>query len=81
MQNNSKQVNRLGLTVSKKIGNAVKRNLVRRWIYEAFRLYEPQLKTGYNIVIVAKSAALDSDFHKIHRTIGGVLKKAELFSQ
>lgn len=78
---NSAKINRLGLTVSKKIGNAVKRNLVRRWIYEAFRLYEPQLKTGYNIVIVAKSAALDGEFHKIHRTIGGVLKKAELFSQ
>ena len=78
---NSAKINRLGLTVCKKIGNAVKRNLVRRWIYEAFRLYEPGLKTGYNIVIVAKSAALDGGFHKIHRTISGVLKKAELYSE
>jgi len=76
---NGTAVNHLGFTVSKKIGNAVVRNRVRRLMYEAFRLYEPQLKTGFNIVIVAKSAAVGAEFHNIHRVMGGILKKAELF--
>jgi len=76
---NSAKINRLGLTVSKKIGKAVVRNRARRLMYEAFRLYEPLLKTGYNIVMVAKSSIVDADFNKIHRILGGVLKKSDLF--
>ena len=71
---------RLGITVSKKLGKAVVRNKVRRRIYEAFRKYEPLLKTGFDIVIVAKIAAVDADFERYSKMIGGMLKKAELFS-
>ncbi|GHV44545.1 ribonuclease P protein component [Clostridia bacterium] len=70
---------RLGLTVSKKIGKAVRRNKVRRCIYEAFRRYEPSLKTGFDVVIVAKPAALDADFDRYSRVLGGMLNKAGLF--
>ena len=48
-------INRLGLTVSKKVGNAVIRNRVRRLIKENYRLREEKLSSGYDIVIVAKS--------------------------
>jgi len=71
--------NRLGITVSKKLGKAVKRNKVRRRIYEAFRLYEPVLKVGHDIVIVAKQKALLSEFGQYYNEIGGVLKRANLF--
>jgi ribonuclease P protein component len=70
--------NRFGITVSKKLGKAVKRNIIRRRIYEAFRLYEPSLKTGYDLVIVAKGTALHSDFDRYYRVIGGMLAKAGL---
>ncbi len=75
---NGLKYNRFGITVSKKIGKAVKRNKVRRRIYEAFRMYEPSLKTGFDIVIVAKSSALEAEFARYHRVIGGMLKKAGL---
>ncbi|MDR0405187.1 MAG: ribonuclease P protein component [Clostridiales bacterium] len=71
--------NRFGITVSKKLGKAVKRNKVRRRVYEAFRLYEPSLKAGFDIVIVAKAAALGAEFERYHRVIGGMLRKADLF--
>ena len=48
---------RLGITVSKKLGNAVKRNRTRRIIREAYRNVEETLNNGWDIVIVAKYKA------------------------
>ena len=49
--------NRIGITVSKKIGNSVVRHRVKRIIKEAYRLREEEFKTGLDIVIVARKAA------------------------
>ena len=46
--------NRLGITASKKVGNAVKRNRARRIIKAAYTSTEPQLLQGYDIVLVAR---------------------------
>lgn len=54
---NDLSVNRLGITVSKKIGNSVVRSRVKRIIKEAYRLHENAFGTGYDIVIVARRAA------------------------
>ncbi len=51
---NKLHINRLGITVSKKNGCAVVRNRVRRIIKEAYRLLEPNLKKGYDLVLVAR---------------------------
>lgn len=45
---------RVGITTSKKIGNAVKRNRSRRIIREAFREVSPLIRRGYDIIIVAR---------------------------
>jgi len=72
--------NTLGITVSTKVGNAVKRNKIRRWIKESYRAFEPKLKTGYMMVILArKRANEDADFWAIRRSLGGMFKKADLF--
>lgn len=49
--------NRLGITVSTKIGKAVVRNRVRRIIREAYRACESSISAGYDIVIVARGRA------------------------
>lgn len=54
---NNTKINRLGLTSTKKIGCAVKRNRARRVIREAYRLIEDKLVLGYDIVIVARTKA------------------------
>src|SRR4051812_37276340 len=50
--------NRLGLSVSKKVGNAVVRNRTRRRLRETYRLVREQLLAGFDLVVVARSAEL-----------------------
>ena len=57
--------NRLGLTVSTKLGNAVRRNRIRRRLREAYRLLEPRLSHGFDIVIVARTLAFDAPFSQL----------------
>lgn len=51
---NNKSNKRLGITASKKIGKAVVRNRCRRVIKEAFRLTNEHIKSGYDLVFVAR---------------------------
>lgn len=69
--------NRLGITVSGKIGNAVHRNRVRRRFREIYRLNEHRLRSGYDIVIVARVkgryasyADLEKAFLSVCRSLG-----------
>lgn len=52
---NRRQTNRIGITASKRIGRAVQRNRAKRVIREAFLMLKPQLRPGYDLVIVARS--------------------------
>lgn len=52
---NRRQELRVGITTSKKIGNAVKRNRARRVIREAVRELLPNIKKGNDIIIVARA--------------------------
>lgn len=58
---------RIGISVSKKVGNSVVRHHVTRLIRESFRLNEDMLETGLDIVVVARAAAKDSDYKTIER--------------
>jgi len=55
LKNNRAGICRMGITTSKKIGNAVERNRSRRVIRAAFREVQPLLKSGYDFVFVARS--------------------------
>lgn len=71
--------NMVGFTVSKKIGKAVVRNRIRRLVREALRKYEPRLKKGYFLVIVARTAAAFSSYSLIDTSLSEMLEKADLF--
>lgn len=68
----------LGITVSKKIGKATTRNKVKRRIRESFRLLLPQIKDGYDIVIVARQACTEVHFTVIKNELHDILKEATL---
>ena len=54
---------RLGLTVSRKVGNAVTRNRAKRRLREMVRLYEtPQKLAGWDIVLIGRASASERDF-------------------
>lgn len=57
--------NRLGLTVSTKIGKAVHRNRIKRRFREIYRLNEDRFLPGFDIVIVARGKADGADYHKM----------------
>ncbi len=56
---------KIGISVSKKVGNSIVRHHITRLIREVFRLSKDDLKEGLDIVVVARLAAKDSDFKKI----------------
>ena len=62
MKRRNQPVNHLGITVSVKLGCAVVRNRARRRLREVYRLNETRLKSGFDIVIVARKAAYDAPF-------------------
>ncbi|MBV9348064.1 MAG: ribonuclease P protein component [Pseudolabrys sp.] len=70
---------RVGFTVSRKVGNAVERNRVRRRLREVVRLSDKTgaagLRTGYDYVLVGRRAALSASFAKIAEEFAGALKK------
>ncbi len=68
--------NRVGFTVSKKLGKAVVRNRVRRRLREAYRLNEDQFQPGWDIVVVARSRAVDASFQKLNQSLLSLAEKA-----
>ena len=59
LRSNGLDYNRLGISVSKKVGNSVVRHRVTRLIREAYRLNRTNIDVGYDIVIVARPASKD----------------------
>jgi ribonuclease P protein component len=68
---------RFGFTVSKKVGNAVERNRVRRRLKEIVRLSDPgRMHDGHDYVLVGRRAALRLPFDKMTSEFEGALRRA-----
>ncbi len=67
LRKNDSDTNRLGISVSKKVGNSVVRHRVTRLIRESYRLNEDKLLQGYDIVVVARASAKDKNYFDICR--------------
>lgn len=70
--------NRLGLTVSTKLGHAVVRNRIRRRLREIYRQNEQSLKQGFDLVIVARTACVEAPFSALSASFSSLADKLEL---
>ena len=61
--------NRVGISVSKKVGNSVVRHHLARLIRESYRLNEERFKCGYDIVIVVRVNGKEEGFHSIESAL------------
>ena len=80
---NKTETNRIGITVSKKLGHAVVRNRIRRRLREVYRLNEDLFCPGWDIVVVARSRCVDASFQNLSKAYlslaakAGILKEAD----
>ena len=61
--------NRLGISVSKKVGNSVIRHHVTRLVREAYRLQEEIFHSGLDIVVIARVSARNVSYHETEKAI------------
>lgn len=69
---------RIGLSVGKKIGNAVKRNQIKRYIRQAFLELKDELRVDADYVIIARHQAANLDFHETKKSLQHVLRIAKV---
>lgn len=69
IKENGMQKNRIGISVSKKVGNSIVRHHLTRLIRESYRLNEEMFLRGYDMVIVARISAKDKNFHDIESAL------------
>ena len=66
---NETEKNRLGISVSKKVGNSVIRHHLTRLVRESYRLHEDMFNSGLDIVVIARSTAKDISYHEVESAL------------
>lgn len=61
--------NRVGISVSKKVGNSVIRHRIKRLVRECFRTHWQQWKAGYDIVVIARQNAKSKSYQEIESAL------------
>ena len=66
---NNLEINRLGISVSKKVGNSVVRHHLARLVRESYRLHEDMFNSGLDIVVVARKSASSISYHDMESAL------------
>lgn len=77
-RNAPEAVSRLGICVSKKLGKATVRNRIKRLISEVCRLRWSQLKSGMNLILLARRGALEKPYGEVERALDDLFRRARV---
>jgi len=66
---NNQPINRLGISISKKVGNSVVRHRFCRLVRESYRLHEEVFNSGLDIVVVARTSAKECGYKEIESAL------------
>lgn len=78
IRRSGRPVNRMGITVSKKVGGAVQRNRAKRVLRAAFSALAPSLKAGYDFVLVARTVTPAKKTQEIYHDLYGIAVQSGL---
>ncbi|MCR5421195.1 MAG: ribonuclease P protein component [Lachnospiraceae bacterium] len=76
---NGKDHNRLGISVSKKVGNSVIRHRIKRLVKESYRQHEKMFNSGLDIVVIARSGAADLSYRNVESALLHLLKLHKIY--
>ncbi len=71
--------NRVGISVSKKVGNSVVRHHITRLIRENYRILEAEFQCGFDIIIIARVSAKDKNYHQLQSALIHLGKLHEIY--
>ncbi|WP_041606160.1 ribonuclease P protein component [Halothermothrix orenii] len=77
---NNLDKNRIGFSISKRVGKAVVRNKLRRRLKEIIRLTD-NIKSGYDLVFIGRKPSVSLDYHDLKKDVHQLLKRARLLGR
>ena len=77
---NNEPYNKMGISVSKKVGKSVVRSRVKRLISESYRLNKDHFIKGYDFAIIARVSSHDKSYEEMEKALKHVFKKAGMLN-
>ncbi len=78
---NESSINRLGVSISKKVGNSVYRHYFKRCVKESYRLHEKMFNSGLDIVVLARQGAKDIKYSDIENALLHLMRIHKVYNR
>lgn len=79
LERGQNQPGRVGISVSKKVGNSVVRHRIKRRLKECFRTHLDRWKDGFDIVVVARQASSEADYQSLESALAHAGKHLHIY--